>query len=107
MLALLTSAIPVITYAGTLIALQLGPNPFIGFRISKELDDPARWRDLHTALLPLLRRQLWLCLSLIPLTTAVLLPPGVYATTLLICIGVMLAAVANSIRYGFDMLRRQ
>jgi fatty acid desaturase len=98
-LAFLTGMIPLIMYGSTKWAIRLGPNPWIGFRISSRvMSDPARWRQVHSELVPLLRKQLLLSLGIIPVTAALIVLPDAFPLALMGYIAIVLGGIAWAAR---------
>ncbi|WP_179605466.1 SdpI family protein [Leifsonia shinshuensis] len=99
-LTLLVSAIPAVTYLLTLLAIKVGPNPLVGFRISSAMRDEHVWSAVHRSLLPLLIKQLLLSLAAVPVVLGLYVFPASFPFLLVSLIAVMLWAVAVAIRHA-------
>lgn len=105
-LAILTATIPAIMYVATRVAIRIGPNPFIGFRFQDALRDVSVWRRLHQSLLPLLKKQLLLCLGVIPLTAALVFLPAAFPALFVIYLLLILTGVAISFRKALTFMKQ-
>ncbi|MEN2737171.1 SdpI family protein [Microbacterium sp. X-17] len=95
-LTMLVAAIPGLNFAFTHIAIRVGPNPFVGFRISTKMKDKQVWDTVHRALTPLLAKQLLLTFVAVPVIAGLYFAPPSFPFLLLSLIVVMLAAIAHA-----------
>lgn len=99
-LTLLVAVIPTVSYLFTLVAIKVGPNPIVGFRISITMRDERVSNAVHRSLLPLLVKQLYLSFAAIPVVLGLYMRPVTFPFLLMSLIVVMLVAVAISIRHA-------
>lgn len=99
-LTVLVAAIPAVTYLLTLVAIKVGPNPIVGFRISITMKDERVWSAVHRSLLPLLVKQLFLSFAAVPVVFGLYVAPVTFPLLLISLIVVMLVAVAIAIRHA-------
>lgn len=105
-LAILTAAIPALMYGATLAAIRIGPNPFIGFRFQLALRDADAWNKLHQLLAPLLKKQLLLCLGVIPLIAALSFLPEFFPALFTIYMMLILSGVVISLRKAVAFMKQ-
>lgn len=100
-LILLVAAIPLVAFLFTRLAIRIGPNPFVGFRISVKMKDEAVWNAVHESLLPLMSKQIVLSASALPVVAALYLLPPSFPVLLIAMIAVMLAAVGVTVHRAY------
>ncbi|WP_426624677.1 SdpI family protein [Leifsonia sp. McL0607] len=100
-LTVLVAAIPVVTYLLTVLAIKVGPNPLVGFRISRKMKDEALWKAVHQSLLPHMSKQILLSITALPVIAALYLLPPSFPFLLIAMVVLMLAAVSVTIRHAY------
>ena len=98
LLTLLVAAIPLVMYLFTRLALKMGPNSFVGFRISPKMKNRDLWDAVHQSLVPLLSKQVFLAFGAVPVCLGLFLLPSSFPFLLLSYIAVMFIAIALSLR---------
>lgn len=83
------------------IALKIGPNLFIGYRIGEKVYDPAVWDLVHSVLVRMfLRNTLLLSLAILPLTfvdhSTVWNMVGLFSTSTIFLVGMIRAVRRGS-----------
>lgn len=106
LLVFLISLVPMLMYGGTVAALRLGPNRWIGFRISPRMQDPAMWRRIHQHLLGGLRRALPLSLVGVPMLLVLFASPDAFGPVMLAGLAVMLVFVSAVTYRAFRLLEQ-
>jgi hypothetical protein len=104
-LTLLVAAIPAVTFLLTLLAIKVGPNPFVGFRISLKMKDEAVWKAVHRSLLPLISKHILLSIAALPVIAALYLLPSSFPLLLISMIALMVAATGAAVRRAYREIR--